>query len=231
MESRILKSRNQTEEPNIIEKLYEGIKREIYFGSLKPGERLVEAEIAKRFNVSRSSVRIALQRLVGDSLITITPNKGTRVKKFSIEEIEECYKVQGLLEGYASAEALKYITADEIMSLKELQAKLRNKKMIENVDNYMRLNVLFHKVLVTKCNISMLINLIKRQRDLIFRYSYILLSIPGRIESNLNHHDLIIKAVEKKDPKKIRSLVEMHYWQSGKNLREYFEKFPFFHDM
>lgn len=213
---------------SVFEKVYESIKKEIYFGSLRPGERLIEEELAKRFDVSRSSVRIVLQRLVGDGFITVVPNKGTTVKKFSIDDIVECYKLQGLLEGFASAEALKYITEGDIESLRKIQAENRWNLASNDMENYLRKNIHFHRILVKKCGLTMLIELIKKQKDLIYRYSFIFLSIPGRIETNLSHHDMIIEAAEKRDYDQMRSIVEMHYWDSGKDLREHFEKIPLF---
>lgn len=71
----------------IQEQVYQIIRREVMRHVFRAGEQLKEEDLAKRFNVSRSPVREALHRLVGDGFLTILPNRGIFVRKFTPQYI------------------------------------------------------------------------------------------------------------------------------------------------
>lgn len=74
----------------------------IMSGRLKPSERLREADLAQRLNVSRTPVRVALGTLEREGLLTYLPNRGFTVRPFDLSDFEQAYAVRAELEAMAA---------------------------------------------------------------------------------------------------------------------------------
>lgn len=74
-------------------------------GEFEPDARIPEVAIAARLGVSRTPVRLALGQLENEGLVTGSPNRGFRVRGFSVEDILSAYEVRGLLESLACKKA------------------------------------------------------------------------------------------------------------------------------
>jgi DNA-binding GntR family transcriptional regulator len=90
------------------EAIVESIKSQILDGTLPPGTRLREIELAEAHGVSRQSMRSALAVLSGFGLTTQLPHKGVWVRDLSADDIEDLYKVRFLIE----AEAVRFVTTN-----------------------------------------------------------------------------------------------------------------------
>ena len=74
------------------------LRGEILAGNLKPGERLRVGEVARRYQVSATPVREALQRLAEQGLVTIDPQIGARITPVSIDDVRDLYYMRSVLE-------------------------------------------------------------------------------------------------------------------------------------
>jgi DNA-binding GntR family transcriptional regulator len=72
--------------PKIKDVIFQELRERIVFGSFAPGDRLVEAELASRFGVSKTPVREALLTLEGEGLVVLRPHRGAEVTRLSVEE-------------------------------------------------------------------------------------------------------------------------------------------------
>lgn len=100
--------------------IYNQLKNDILSGEIEAGSLLSEAEIGKQFNVSRSPVRDALNRLACEKLVVALPQRGHLVRTVSVSEIVEAFRIRELLEVEAAKEAAKRVTEENIKSLLEL---------------------------------------------------------------------------------------------------------------
>lgn len=82
------------------------LKEAILRGELMPGERLVAATLADRWNVSATPLREAIQRLAAEGLVETAPQRGARVAPVSVRDAEEIYELRLLLEPRALRESL-----------------------------------------------------------------------------------------------------------------------------
>jgi DNA-binding GntR family transcriptional regulator len=87
--------------------LAEALESAIVFGELAPGERIIEEEIAARYDVSRSPVRDALRRLQADGLVVREDHRGARVTPISRQDLDEVYQCRIELEGLAAQQAAR----------------------------------------------------------------------------------------------------------------------------
>lgn len=98
---------------------YEMILEAIDVGVYRPGDRLVESELAERFGVSRTPIREALQRLETQSLLS-RDGRSLIVASLDHNQMSELYMVRRELEGLAAALAAKHATPEEVQILREM---------------------------------------------------------------------------------------------------------------
>ena len=83
------------------------VRRRIWAGELRGGERLNQGELADSLGVSRIPVREALIGLERDGLVEIVPRKGARVVAMSETDVADHYELYGLIDGFALAKTLQ----------------------------------------------------------------------------------------------------------------------------
>jgi DNA-binding GntR family transcriptional regulator len=106
------------------------VMKEVFGGTLKGGDRLVEQELAAKFGVSRTPVREALSELAALGVIRLKPNHGAVVCPFGPAQITELYHVRRILETEATRLAAPHIKRDALRQLRE-----RNDELIARRDN------------------------------------------------------------------------------------------------
>src|SRR5690606_42140978 len=94
--------------------IYEAMRDDINNLRLKPGEKISEVRMAKKYNVSRAPVRDAIRRLQQDKLVLVKPQIGTIVAPVSLEKARDSCQVRLLLEPYAAEIAAKWINDEYI---------------------------------------------------------------------------------------------------------------------
>src|SRR5512135_2733066 len=96
------------------EKILETIRDAIITGTMKPGEKVAEPELAERFGISRTPIREAFRQLESEGYLTVFPRKGAVVAAFSQRDVEEFYAIKSILEGYAARLACQNLSNREI---------------------------------------------------------------------------------------------------------------------
>jgi len=92
----------------------EQLRFEIYSGQLSPGERLLQTDIARRFQVSTTPVREAFANLQSEQLIRLDPHRGAVVAKPNVAELRELFEIRAVLEAHAMTLAVPRLT-DEVL--------------------------------------------------------------------------------------------------------------------
>lgn len=172
--------------------ILEAIDSHIY----KPGDRLVESELAERFGVSRTPIREALQRLETQSLLT-RDGRSLIVASLDHTQMAELYVVRGELEGLAARLASRHATPEEIRVLRDMVEA--DRKLIGNPDALSRANRRFHKQIHLASHNRFLV----QQLDLVHRSMALLattsLAAEGRGAGALDEHQAIVSAIEAGD--------------------------------
>src|SRR6478672_389437 len=107
------------------DRLREAVEEEIATGKLLPGSRLDEVELAKRFNVSRTPIREALNLLLGEGLIEIRPRRGAVVARVSAERLIEMFEVMAELEAMCVQLATRRMSDGEFAAIESAHAACR----------------------------------------------------------------------------------------------------------
>jgi DNA-binding GntR family transcriptional regulator len=124
------------------------IEHDILDGTLKPGSRINEQQLAQRHGVSRGPIREAVRALEGAGLVRSVPNRGVFVRRLSVPEVRELYDIRAALFGLAGRLFAGRATAAEIERLEELLAQMETAAAERDFDAYYPLNLAFHELIV-----------------------------------------------------------------------------------
>jgi len=95
--------------PTLVDSVAAAIRASILQGQFVPGQRLVEAELARELHVSRGPVREALASLVKEGIVTNVPRRGKFVEDFTLQALEEIYMLRRILEPYAGELLVRHL--------------------------------------------------------------------------------------------------------------------------
>src|SRR5918993_5038596 len=126
-------------------RLHDLIREDIVEGRLKPEERLVVADLAKRYVTSSNPVREALHQLQGEGIVVISRNRGARVRAVDEEFVRNIFDIRALIEPYLAQWFVDNATDQEIHILGLLQQQIEDTK--GDFESYRRLNDNFHSVI------------------------------------------------------------------------------------
>jgi DNA-binding GntR family transcriptional regulator len=128
--------------------LVDRFRRDIVNGVYNPRERLVEAELAERYGVKRSTMRAAVLELTSEGLVEREPNRGARVRSLTVEEGIEVAQVRRELEGLCARLAAERATDEQRERLAELNAALHDARRDRDMPHYLELNAEFHTLIL-----------------------------------------------------------------------------------
>lgn len=120
-----LESYTIPEDAPIIERAVSRLRNTIMSGALRPGQKLVEAELCRTLDVSRASIREALRALEVEKLVELIPNRGPSVSRLGYQEVEAIHEVWSLLTGAIVYDFTKIASPNDIAQLEQALAALR----------------------------------------------------------------------------------------------------------
>ena len=191
------------------ENVYEKIKAAIMQRTLKPGQRLSEASLATRLGTSRTPIREALHRLESEGFIMTLPRRGSFVTDIDIEQIEEIYRVRGLLEGYAARKAAKMAGENIIKKLESLLDDYEKYLEQGRADVCMELDEKFHLTVLSFCG-EIINHVLNDLRGYTLRTQYMAISQVARFPQVLQEHRRIVAAIKARDGDEADRLTREH---------------------
>jgi DNA-binding GntR family transcriptional regulator len=186
---------------------YEKISEMITKGDLKPGTRIMEAEIAARIGLSRTPVREAIRKLENKGVIVHKPRIGAAVRKLSHQEIVELYEMRIVLERTAASMAARHISIGELQLLTSL-----NNDMHEANDSrtIAELNTAFHSAIFASARNQFLIESYRTLANVLLLLGSTTLGKAQRVKAAYQEHAAIIEAIKESNPIKAADMMEAH---------------------
>lgn len=181
------------------ELIFHYLRELIVNGKLAPGDHLVEEELAKGFNVSRTPIREAIRKLELEGLVKRSPRRGVVVREFTLEDIEEIYDIRSVLEGYAARLAAKNVDDERIYKLKNLLRQMKESIKKGKGLEEMELHKKWHLILYAASNNTRLESLLNDYADYLQFFRMVSLQKPGRLAETIEQHELLIQAIESGD--------------------------------
>jgi DNA-binding GntR family transcriptional regulator len=204
--------------------VYENLRQTIVRGSIAPGTRLVESQIAEAQGISRTPVREAMHKLERERFIERLPRGGFSVLELSREEIVETFGIRSVLEGYAARLAAINHRPGQ---LKPLQQKIDEFQRLldrKHLKELPQVNAEFHDLLYALSDSPRLIRMIDALRDHIYRYRQIILKETGQARTSNEDHRLILESIRTRDAAGVEQLVREHIERGQKMVLAAFER-------
>lgn len=198
------------------ESAYFQLEQWIIDGTLQPGEKLTDIELAQALNLSRTPIREALQLLEMVGFVKMYPGKATTVTEVLKEDIKHLLPPLAVLQALAGELAVPNITEEQISRLEETNQRFA--KAIEEKDSFhaLKIDEEFHRIIIEAAQnpyiTTMLSRLQSHVRRQFFHHSLEL------SEASRNEHDQIIQAFKDKDVERLSSLTKNNWIRSIEEL-------------
>jgi DNA-binding GntR family transcriptional regulator len=198
----------------------DALRAAILGGDMAPGQRLVEAELADGYGVSRASVRAALIDLTAEGLVERIPHRGARVRIVSRDEAVAITECRMVLEGLCAAKAAERVTGAQREALAELGEGMR--RAVEDADpmKYSALNREMHRLVREIAAQPVADGLLRRLNAQLVRHQFRLALRPGRPQVSLPEHLAIIDAIRRRDPDAAELAARRHLHSVIRALRD-----------
>jgi DNA-binding GntR family transcriptional regulator len=208
-------------------KIVKELRDEIISGKILPGERLKETRLTDKFNCSRGPIREALNQLEKEGFLRLYPNQGAMVTRMSAKDIEDFYTLLELLEGKAVEWAAPRLETKDIKQLKAINKEIRqiSRKGRSCIEEWIPLNLEFHRLFREKCENEKLNWLIEEIRMRITRYRYTSL-VASAFGKYIVDHNKIIERVEKGDASGAGKAMQAHIVRAKEILIDYLAWLP-----
>jgi DNA-binding GntR family transcriptional regulator len=210
---------------NLSSLIYRELRELITYGKLNPGEKIVESNLIKQFNISRTPVREAIRMLQARGFVEATHNKGTYVKKISVKELENIYDALSALEGFAVHIATQNMTRKQIEMLEKSNNKLRRLNSSAERKKYVEKNLEFHSLFSQFCGNDFLGDLIQETRNRVYRYRIGGIAMEGHIHEFISDHEGIIESIKRGDAQKSEEKMRQHIRRTKDILAGFLREF------
>jgi DNA-binding GntR family transcriptional regulator len=200
------------------ERVYEALLELITTRALRPGQHLVESELAGHLGVSRQPVREALQRLNTEGWVDLRPAQGAFVHEPTEEEADQLLTVRTLLEAEAARLAAASAGASGVEALEELCVKGERAVLADDVDGAVAANAEFHAKVMELAGNAVLAEL-AAQVDRRVRWYYTPVARQRGKQSWIEHRELIA-AIAAQDERRATDVMRAHTEHTRRTYHE-----------
>ncbi|MFK8078986.1 MAG: GntR family transcriptional regulator [Granulosicoccus sp.] len=186
---------------------YARILNEIRAGTLNPGDRLTEADIAERLGISRTPVREAMRQLEADGLISHTPRSGSTIRKLDYSEVSELYEMRAVLESTAarfSARAASDVEVDELVSIHQAMCAATDTHELD------QLNQQFHRCLLDAARNRFLLSAVRSIEKTLLILGPSTFNESDRAAQSNKEHEQLLNAISARNPADAEQAMRQH---------------------
>jgi DNA-binding GntR family transcriptional regulator len=199
------------ESRTLVDQVVDAIVEATATGVFLPGDRIVEAELARAFNVSRIPVREALRILESQGIVVNERYRSMRLMDVSLDRLEKILKVRLALETLAAREVLEANARDAAVlgPLEDIVRRMHAAGATGDAYGVARLDTEFHRTLCTLAGNEVLLGLwetLSRQLTIIFGLS----TLQKDLDLIVAEHDELLKALQSGDAGRLQALMKVH---------------------
>ncbi len=202
-----------------VDEVYKTLLDAISAGTLAPGERITQEDLAEQLNVSRSPVLQALRLLKKDGLLQEAPGRGLVVARLEPERIGHLYRVRGALDGLAARLAAE---RGERIDLALIEAG-RAAAAGQDVKAMIEADTAFHSAIYEASGNPLLIENASLQWVHLRRVMGAVLQHSSGRSTIWDEHEAIVQAIHDRDADRAAHLAEHHASLAGRNLVEHLQ--------
>lgn len=177
-------------------------------GDFRPTQRLREAEIAAKLNISRTPVREAMRRLSADGLIEIAPGRGLMISQFDKSQVRQLYFLRKVLEGAAAGLAAHHATREDIALMRLYLDKSGQPGL--SPEEMAKLNRTLHQTIHEAARNVYVSKALAQLSDSLALLPGTTFEYPDRMELAYQEHKSIVDAIEAGDDVAAEDLARKH---------------------
>jgi len=201
----------------VADRVYTAIREMVAAGRFRSGEPISEVRLSTELEVSRTPVREAVRRLVGENLLQVTP-QGLRVYTPSIEDLADVYYTRGILEGAAGRLAAANAGPGLAIKLRKILEKARPLLATDDHEAFTRLNGEFHGAIDEASGNRRIQELLASLDAIIVRYRRMSLVFPDHLRRSYDGHCRIVEQFEQGNPEAVEEKIRDHIFRAGARI-------------
>ncbi|MCB6285032.1 MAG: GntR family transcriptional regulator [[Clostridium] scindens] len=190
--------------------VFNTLRQAILRGELKPGERLMEIQLANKLGVSRTPIREAIRKLELEGLVLMIPRKGAEVAEITEKSLRDVLEVRRALEELSVQLACEKITKEEIRELERVAKEFQQVVKSSDITEIAEVDVRFHDIIYTATDNQKLIQLLNNLREQMYRYRVEYLKRDGVFPQLIAEHEAIIRHIENNEKEKATEVMCRH---------------------
>jgi len=195
--------------PSLHDEVTNRVRDMIVDGTLAPGVRIAELDVARALGISRTPLREALKVLASEGLVELLPQRGAVVKAFTRKDAQDMLAVIGLLEEHAGRAAAQASQA-EIDAIVDIHERMREHYRRRERQEYFRLNQEIHNAIVATADNPSLTMVHAMLRKRMRRIRYIGNGSPENWKAAMQEHEAFIEALKARNGKLLGRLMREH---------------------
>ena len=204
--------------------VFNTLRQAILRGELKPGERLMEIQLANKLGVSRTPIREAIRKLELEGLVLMIPRKGAEVAEITEKSLKDVLEIRRALEDLAVRLACEKITKEELKELKEAGDEFKKVLKSQDITEVAEADVRFHDVIYMATDNPKLIQLLNNFREQMYRFRVEYLKKDEVRPQLIAEHDEIIKYITEGNKEEASRVVTRHIENQALTVQDVIRK-------
>ncbi len=196
----------------------EAVRRAIREGVLRPGQAIVQDDLAEQFGVSRIPLREALRIVAGEGLITMRRGQGARVTPLRLSEVEELYGLRLALEPAMAEPLIQQCRDVDVARLASMAQSMESMGASDSV-GWSNVNYEFHRSMYALADRPHSLRVITQILNLVERYSRMYVHGLHSLDRVHHEHAEMIRALRSQDPHLLAANIRAHLKGARDGLR------------
>ena len=221
-----------SEKITLADQIYADIKKDITNKQLVSGEKINIKELARKYSVSDTPVKQALQRLAEEKLVVNTPNKGMSVRTLTPHELNDTFDIRLMMDTFFIKDIITTLNYNSTLRQQLLENMEKQKQFIAcndstmDAEGYFQLDLEFHMLYLTASGNQKAVEVLKDLQPFTFSAGTYFNQPHYRDCECVEEHQAILDAAEKHDPQAAVQAMKMHMEQTEKNIRRHIKIAP-----
>lgn len=190
--------------------VFHTLREAILKGELKPGERLMELQLAAKLGVSRTPIREAIRMLEQEGLAVTIPRKGAEVAKMTEKGMEDVLQIRRALDELAVQLACDKMDEEHLEELRRAMKAFENAARKGDVRQVAQADVAFHDAIYRAADNPKLMTLLNNLREQMYRYRVEYLKDENSYATLIEEHKNIFRCLQNRDKAQVTRATSEH---------------------